>query len=251
MPVVLIDNGAGKIKAGLTSSSKSHGCTQSQQPTTMQLKCSNSTARMNKQMNILVADEVDSCLNGSLLHYSRPFERGYLTNWQCESDVWTRVFGNKGLNVSVPESILCTTEAPFTPEPLQNDSNEVIFEEFGFQSCLRRPAAWFSSYEFCASSPNGIGETSCTVVDSGFSFTYLMPFIDGICCKSASKRVNVGGKLLTNFLKEVVSYRQWNMMDEFKIIDQVHTQPHSVSPPVYRGEDRSTITLYINPWVKI
>ena len=35
------------------------------------------------------------------------------------------------------------------------------------------------------------------------------------------KRVNIGGKLLTNYLKEVVSYRQWNMMDEFKIIDQV------------------------------
>ena len=33
--------------------------------------------------------------------------------------------------------------------------------------------------------------------------------------------MNVGGKLLTNYLKEVVSYRQWNMMDEFKIIDQV------------------------------
>ena len=35
------------------------------------------------------------------------------------------------------------------------------------------------------------------------------------------RRMNVGGKLLTNYLKEVVSYRQWNMMDEFKIIDQV------------------------------
>jgi hypothetical protein len=27
--------------------------------------------------------------------------------------------------------------------------------------------------------------------------------------------------LLTNYLKEVVSYRQWNMMDEFKLMDQV------------------------------
>lgn len=26
----------------------------------------------------------------------------------------------------------------------------------------------------------------------------------------------MGGKLLTNYLKEVVSYRQWNMMDEFE-----------------------------------
>ena len=30
-------------------------------------------------------------------------------------------------------------------------------------------------------------------------------------------RLNVGGKLLTNYLKEVISYRQWNMMDEFEV----------------------------------
>lgn len=35
------------------------------------------------------------------------------------------------------------------------------------------------------------------------------------------KRVNIGGKVLTNYLKEIVSYRQWNMMDEFKLMDQV------------------------------
>lgn len=33
--------------------------------------------------------------------------------------------------------------------------------------------------------------------------------------------MDVGGKLLTNYLKELVSFRQWNMMDEFKLIDQV------------------------------
>lgn len=32
---------------------------------------------------------------------------------------------------------------------------------------------------------------------------------------SAIRRINVGGKLLTNILKEMISYRQWNMMDEF------------------------------------
>jgi actin-related protein 6 len=161
MSVVIIDNGAGKIKAGLTSSKPlPHS------PATMQVKSSNCIARMNKQMNILVADEVDSCLNGSLLHYTRPFERGYLTNWQCETEVWNRIFGNKGLKINTAESILCTTEAPFTPEPLQNDMNEVVFEEFGFLSCLRRPAAWFSAYEFSKSSTYGTSGTSCTVVDA-------------------------------------------------------------------------------------
>ncbi len=38
------------------------------------------------------------------------------------------------------------------------------------------------------------------------------------------KRLNIGGKLLTNFLKELVSYRQWNMMDEFLLMNQVKEQ---------------------------
>ena len=34
-------------------------------------------------------------------------------------------------------------------------------------------------------------------------------------------RVDVGGKLLTNQLKELVSYRQWNMMDETYVMNDV------------------------------
>jgi len=34
-------------------------------------------------------------------------------------------------------------------------------------------------------------------------------------------RIDVGGKLLTNHLKELVSYRQWNMMDQTYIMDDV------------------------------
>ena len=33
--------------------------------------------------------------------------------------------------------------------------------------------------------------------------------------------IDVGGKLLTNHLKELVSYRQWNMMDETSIVNDV------------------------------
>ena len=34
-------------------------------------------------------------------------------------------------------------------------------------------------------------------------------------------RLDVGGKLLTNQLKELVSFRQWNMMDETYIMNHV------------------------------
>lgn len=36
-----------------------------------------------------------------------------------------------------------------------------------------------------------------------------------------TRRLNIGGKLLTNYLKELVSYRQWNMMDEYLLMNQV------------------------------
>jgi actin-related protein 6 len=76
------------------------------------------------------------------------------------------------------------------------------------------------------------------IVDSGFSFTHVVPLIDGKIMWAAVKRysssdsplyshkkkncrLDVGGKLLTNQLKELVSFRQWNMMDETYIMNHV------------------------------
>lgn len=39
--------------------------------------------------------------------------------------------------------------------------------------------------------------------------------------KKAIRRIDVGGKLLTNHLKELISYRQLNVMDESYVINQV------------------------------
>ena len=43
------------------------------------------------------------------------------------------------------------------------------------------------------------------------------------------RRINIGGKLLTNLYKETVSYRQWNMMDEFFIMNEVKEQTSFIS----------------------
>ena len=44
----------------------------------------------------------------------------------------------------------------------------------------------------------------------------------------------MGGKLLTNHLKELVSFRQWNMMDETYIINDVKESCCFVSPDYKR-----------------
>ncbi|KAF1793478.1 Actin-related protein 6 [Phytophthora cactorum] len=54
--------------------------------------------------------------------------------------------------------------------------------------------------------PLRFSTSSChLVVDSGFSFTHVVPVIDGKVYLPGVRRINVGGKLLTNYLKEIVS----------------------------------------------
>lgn len=78
------------------------------------------------------------------------------------------------------------------------------------------------------------------VIDSGFSFTQVAPIVNGKVIWSAvrrysmphltlspqfrmvtDERLNIGGKFLTNYLKEVISYRHYNMMEETYLINKV------------------------------
>jgi len=71
-------------------------------------------------------------------------------------------------------------------------------------------------------SSQGLPQPECMlVVDAGFSFTHIVPIMGGAVLWSAVKRIDVGGKLLTNHLKELVSFRQWNMMEETHIMNDV------------------------------
>ena len=57
------------------------------------------------------------------------------------------------------------------------------------------------------------------VLDVGFSFAHASPIFDGKIIDHFVKRLNLGGRALTNYLKELVSYRQWNVMEEFALIE--------------------------------
>ena len=228
---LVIDNGGGTIKAGFDTFSKP-------------LVVANMTARVSKSMQYLVSEQINDCRNGSSLNFIRPFDRGYLNNWQCEIDIWSYLLSLPDFQgIAVHDTGLILTEPPVNPTTTQNDYNEVVFEHFGFKEYTRRPATSFSMYEFSQdSNRNKNNLNSCLVVDSGFSFTHTVPFVDGNCQKHAVRviylfytevhsdsysnlvqvrRLNIGGKLLTNYLKELVSYRQWNMMDEYLLMNQV------------------------------
>jgi actin-related protein 6 len=169
MPVLLLDNGAGHIKAAYMTDSNP-------------LNIPNATASVQKTMQRLVGDEINACRNGSVLQFCRPFERGYLVNWQCQIEVWNHVF--EKLKTPVNETSLILTEPLLNPSSIQHECNEVVFEYFGFKEYVRKPAMWFSSYK-CSKENACEAQNVCTIVESGFSSTYVAPFFNFKCYRPA------------------------------------------------------------------
>lgn len=67
------------------------------------------------------------------------------------------------------------------------------------------------------------------VIDTGYSFTHIIPVIDGKVWNSAVRRIDVGGKVLTNYLKDIVSIRHYYMMEETHVINEVKENTSFVS----------------------
>ena len=213
--ILLFDNGAGSIKYGLLSSSgkpleplpfsqhSSEGSVFSSSSSEgavdgsscEPLAVPNCCGRLNKQVQLLVADQAEAVQNGSSLNFLRAFDRGYCVNWNTQLDVWLRVL-TKIQKKPKDLSLLVVTEPLINPEPLQNEYNEVIFEELEFPSVLRCPAPWFSAYEFQYAPPEGtVDPTNCLVIDAGFSFSHSVPVVNGKIVAAGVRRVDIGGKV--------------------------------------------------------
>jgi actin-related protein 6 len=66
------------------------------------------------------------------------------------------------------------------------------------------------------------GPPQCSLlVDTSFSFTHITPIINGVPIAPCTRRIDIGGKLLTNLLAQQISFRQWNVMDEWSVVEEV------------------------------
>ena len=72
-----------------------------------------------------------------------------------------------------------------------------------------------------AENANLDGQNCHLVLDSGFSFTSIVPFFGGLPLRHASTRIDVGGKLLTNLLTENLSYKEINLKGEGFLVNQI------------------------------
>ncbi|KAM7510970.1 hypothetical protein LguiB_009845 [Lonicera macranthoides] len=71
--------------------------------------------------------------------------------------------------------------------------------------------------------PEGlISKSQCSlVINYRLSFTHVAPVLQNFTLNYGGKRLDLGKKALTNYLKELVSYRSVNLMDEYFLMDDV------------------------------
>ena len=263
----------------------------------------NATAHQRGVLDTLVADQILNIKNQSTLEFTRPCERGIVTNWPLQVEIWERLIPmamqsngdcsasadaaaisagavppgvasslSKGRRrsggTSFRDTSLVTTVAPFTPTALTRAQHELVFEHFGFASvsCLPAPCAAAACYareqqqqeQHGASSSSSSSSSSspsrmpdegsvlaCCVVDLGYSATYAVPTLRGKAVQGAVRRLNIGGKLLTNYLKEVVSYRQYNMMEETAIINDAKEHLCYVAPTGLEEELQAAVGVKV------
>lgn len=210
--VVVLDNGGGLIKAGYGGE---------RDPAVVIPNC---LYRPLSSKKFLHPSPLFSTSSEDLTSAAvrRPIDRGYLINPDVEREIWSHLFSSL-LHINPSTSSLLLTEPLFSLPSVQRSMDELVFEDLGFNSLFVADSPSLVHLYEASHRPDGlVSKAQCSlVVDCGFSFTHAAPVFQNFTLNYAAKRIDLGGKALTNYLKELVSYRAINVMDETFIMDDV------------------------------
>ncbi|KAK9715181.1 hypothetical protein RND81_06G148000 [Saponaria officinalis] len=247
--VIVLDNGGGYIKLGIGGD---------RNPTAVVPNCTARTTSTSssKKTHHLISDEITTA-DPTSLTLRRPMDRGHLTNPDLQRDIWSHLFTTHLPHSPPSSSSLLLTLPPFSPPAVRRPLFELAFEDLSFRSLFVSDSFSLVHLYEASRNPDGVvSKTQCSlVVDSGFSFTHCAPVFQNFTLNYGVKRLDLGGKALTNYLKELISYRSINVMDETLIVDDVKENLCFVSLDVPRdlqlarrpGKDNIFKSTYVLP----
>ncbi|KAF5019827.1 hypothetical protein F66182_8196 [Fusarium sp. NRRL 66182] len=195
---IVIDNGAATIKAGLIHDGKVD------QPRIIPNVIARDRAR-----RVYVASEMEKCRDFGEIQFRRPVEKGFIVNWEAQKEIWDReLFENAAFKFDPAESRLILAEPPNGLPILQTNCDQIVFEDI-FRTPQEKPTV--------ANTP----AEAVMVIDSGYSHTTVTPLLCGRPLHSAVKRLDVGGKVLTNYLTRLISLRHFDMRNDTCIVNEM------------------------------
>ncbi|GME48790.1 Actin-like protein arp6 [Neofusicoccum parvum] len=218
---LVVDNGAYSIKAGFVPADDA---------TEPSCRISPNCIARARDRRVWIGSQLDQCKDFGEMAFRRPVEKGYIVNWEGEKAIWDHEFlGNDApLKCDPHNTTLVLTEAPNSPQALQTNCDQMVFEEFEFASYYRCLAPALNAYNdipalFSDPAPAdpSLPAENLLLIDTGYSHTTITPLHHGRPFPSAIRRLSVGGKFLTNYLKELISLRAYNFMDETHLVNEI------------------------------
>ncbi|GAM90533.1 hypothetical protein ANO11243_085770 [Dothideomycetidae sp. 11243] len=245
--ILVVDPGSYSIKAGLVASSDNA-------ETDSLPECAvipNCIAR-SRAKQTYIGSSLSQCTDFGEMQFKRPVERGYIVNWDLQRAIFEHEFldPKAKLYCDPTDTSLLMAEPPNAPTALQSNADQIIFEEFSFAAASRINAACLNAFtplpaELASPShPSPLSDPPLPteillLIDSGHSSTLITPLLRGQPIHSATRRINVGGKHISNYLAELISLRHFSLIDEPHIISQIKEDACFISSDFPSDLDRT------------
>lgn len=156
-----------------------------------------------------------------------------IVNFHSEIELWEEVFkeiASLDQKMELNPFSLTLTVQLFTPPKIKERIFEIVYEYFSIGAFLPvNPQVAIQKYAVDGVFKDKIGKEFQMVVESSHSASYCVPFFDNEIMNYPIKRLEIGGKLLTNKLKEIVSLRYLDMKNEYRLMTEIKEQMCYVS----------------------
>ncbi|XP_041059993.1 actin-like isoform X3 [Carcharodon carcharias] len=196
-PPVIIDNGSGLIKAGLSGN---HSPTYVFPSVVGRPK--------NSTLNVFGLSERCTYVGEaaqrkrSILHLIYPIQHGLIANWTEMEVLWRHTFENE-LRVDIQEHPIVLTEPPNNPQQIREKTTEIFFEAFQVPSLFLGIQAVLALHS--------TGKVTGTVIDSGSAVTHVVPIFEGGALDNITQRVYLGGQDLTEYMmRSLAENNSWS-----------------------------------------
>lgn len=194
-PAIVIDNGSGMMKAGVSGDD----APRVHFPSVIGIPKYGWIHGANDK-SFFIGEEAISKKGVLTLEY--PVATGIIRNWDYMEKIWHYTYYNE-LKADPTEQPAMVTEAPLNPKENRDKMTEIFFEKFKVPSFYVSVQAVLALY--------ASGKTTGVVADSGDGVSHIVVVYDGYSIKHVTARMDYAGRNLTEFLQKHLTELGYNL----------------------------------------
>ena len=136
------------------------------------------------------------------LNIKFPMKRNIIKDWDIMEKIWKHIFKNE-LKVNPEEYKILITQPIKNIKENKEKIAEIMFESFNIPGLYLADSTELSLY--------GTGKFTGMVIDMGDGSTQFSPIFDGLLLKDKYKRINIGGKDITKYMRKILNKKGFKL----------------------------------------